>query len=109
MAFALLPLARRCTRLTYRIHRSAAADRVVFALSGELTEDCAVELCSVVLASGEGKPVIIDLRDVTLVDVATVKCLARAEAAGVTLVNCPDYVRRWITAEAHRSDVGENG
>jgi hypothetical protein len=53
--------------------------------------------------------VIIDLRDVTLVDVATVKCLARAEAAGVMLVNCPDYVRRWITAEAHRSDVGENG
>ena len=66
-------------------------------MSGELTDDCAEEL-SALLASGGGDPVTIELRDVTLVNVAAVRCLARAEAAGVALVNCPDYVRRWITA-----------
>ena len=94
--------------MTYRIHHSTAADRVVYALSGELTDDCASEL-GALLAIGGAEPVTIDLRDVTLVDFTAVKWLARAEAAGVTLVNCPDYVRRWITAEEHKSDVGENG
>ena len=94
--------------MTYRIHRSTAADRVVFALSGELTDDCAGELCAL-LANGRIEPVVIDLSDVTLVDFAAVRCLARAKAAGVTVVNCPDYVRRWMTAEEHESDVEENG
>jgi hypothetical protein len=41
----------------------------------------------------------LDLADVTLVDREAMTFLARVEAAGAVLVNCPGYVRRWIEAE----------
>ena len=41
----------------------------------------------------------LDLADVTLVDREAMTFLARVEAAGADLVNCPEYVRRWIDAE----------
>ncbi len=40
-----------------------------------------------------------DLSEITLVDRAAVRFLAEAEAAGIRLVNCPEYVRSWIAAE----------
>ena len=41
----------------------------------------------------------LDLKDVTLVDRATVRFLARLERRGIRIVNFPDYVRSWIDAE----------
>jgi len=84
--------------LTYRIHRSATPDTVVFALSGELDLDHATRLQEF-LTNEATDLVTFDLREVTLVDRAAVRFLAGAEAAGIRLVNCPDYVRSWITAE----------
>jgi hypothetical protein len=43
--------------------------------------------------------VVLDLKDVTLVDRAAVGFLARVEVAGAEIVNCPEYVRSWIEAE----------
>jgi hypothetical protein len=43
--------------------------------------------------------IVLDLRDVTLVDRQAVQYLASADASGVRIVNCPDYVRRWIVGE----------
>jgi hypothetical protein len=40
-----------------------------------------------------------DLADVTLVNREAIGFLSGVEAAGATLVNCPEYVRRWIEAE----------
>ena len=42
---------------------------------------------------------ILDLREVTLVDVAVVRFLIRCEKEGVELVQCPPYVREWILRE----------
>ena len=53
------------------------------------------------LAGEPNRRVCLDLNDVTLVNHDAVVFLARAEAQGVVLVNCPDYVRSWIAAE-HR-------
>lgn len=44
-------------------------------------------------------PTVLDLKEVTLVAREAVLFLARVEAGGVRLVNCPEYVRRWIAAE----------
>jgi hypothetical protein len=44
--------------------------------------------------------IVLDLKDVTLVDRAAVQFLARVEMAGTELVNCPEYVRSWIAAES---------
>jgi hypothetical protein len=43
--------------------------------------------------------VLLDLGEVTLVARDAVRFLARAEARGVRLAHCPEYVRSWIAAE----------
>jgi hypothetical protein len=42
---------------------------------------------------------ILDLSEVTLVDLAVVRFLIRCEDEGIELVRCPPYVREWILRE----------
>ena len=42
---------------------------------------------------------ILDLFEVTLVDIAAVRFLMNCENEGVDLVQCPAYVREWIVRE----------
>jgi len=49
---------------------------------------------------GESGPaIILDLEEVTLVDVEIVRFLGACEARGVTLLNCSPYIRDWIGKE----------
>jgi hypothetical protein len=41
----------------------------------------------------------LDLADVSLVDIAVVRFLICCEDQGVQLVECPPYVREWMTRE----------
>ncbi len=41
----------------------------------------------------------LDLEEVTLLDRDSVRFLIRCETEGIQLVNCPLYVREWITRE----------
>ena len=45
------------------------------------------------------RPISLDLKDITLVGREAVQSLARLEAVGIGIINCPDYVRTWIDAE----------
>jgi hypothetical protein len=47
--------------------------------------------------------ILLDLKEVTLVGREGVAFLARIEASGVGIVNCPEYVRRWILSEKRRT------
>ena len=67
-------------------------------LSGDIDREHAVRLQQF-LSSDPGRPLILDLQNVTLVDRAAVEFLVGAEATGIRLVNCPEYVRTWIAAE----------
>jgi len=42
---------------------------------------------------------ILDLSEVTLVDIAVVRFLISCENEGIELVQCPRYVREWIVRE----------
>lgn len=84
--------------LTYRIQRSVTTDAIVFVLSGEVDNEHVARLQDLLALEGQAR-VVLDLHDVTLVDREAVQYLASAEATGVRIVNCPDYVRRWIVAE----------
>ena len=42
---------------------------------------------------------ILDLSEVTLVDIAVVRFLISCEGEGVELVQCPPYVREWMLRE----------
>jgi len=46
--------------------------------------------------------IILDLEEVTLVDLASVQFLARCEAAGAELLHCCPYIREWISRERAR-------
>jgi hypothetical protein len=75
-------------------------ENAVFSLSGTMDGEQVRDL-SGLLADEPNRRVHLDLKDVTLVNHDAVVFLARAEAEGIVLVSCPDYVRSWITAE-HR-------
>jgi len=84
--------------VTYRIHQSTHAGARVFVLSGVLDIEHAARLQEL-LATASGDRIVLDLKDITLVDRDAVRFLARVEMAGAEIVNCPEYVRRWIAVE----------
>jgi len=51
---------------------------------------------------------VLDLNEVTLAGRETVRFLARREAGGVKLENCPPYIRDWIDRENGRTS-GDSG
>ncbi len=84
-----------------RIQRSSGED-VVLIMSGRIEIDDVVELERLLSLESSGQSVAFDLDDITLVDREAVPFLARSEAAGIQLRNCPAYIREWIDAERRR-------
>jgi len=84
--------------VTYRIHQSRQPGASVFVLSGVLDIEHAERLQELLATAVAGR-IVLDLKDITLVDRAAVRFLASVEMAGTEIVNCPEYVRSWIAAE----------
>jgi anti-anti-sigma regulatory factor len=81
-----------------KIQRNANG-KVIFALTGKMNEQNVPELRSVIESEESGHQIILDLRDVTLVDREAVRYLERCETQGIKLENCPAYIRKWILGE----------
>jgi hypothetical protein len=79
--------------------RRSANGQVVFALSGRMAHDDIAELEALISSEARGRPIELDLKDVTLVGQDAINFLERCEADGITLNNCPAYVREWITRQ----------
>ncbi len=79
-----------------RITRAANGE-VVFKLSGRMDAENIGELETLVRKEGDGRRIVLDLRDLTLVDQDAVSFLKRCEEDNITLKNCPTYIREWIT------------
>jgi hypothetical protein len=77
--------------------RRSANGQVDFALSGRMAQDDIGELEALISSEAKGRPVVLDLKDVTLVGQDAINFLEHCEADGITLRNCPAYVREWIT------------
>jgi anti-anti-sigma regulatory factor len=43
------------------------------------------------------RQIVLDLKDLTLVDLDAVRFLESCEMDGIQLQNCPPYIREWIT------------
>ena len=83
--------------MTYRIERTVQPDATVFLVSGTMDAAHALQLEALLRHEGEGR-VLVDLQEITLVDRDAIRLLARMEASGLRLLNCPEYVRRSIVA-----------
>jgi anti-anti-sigma regulatory factor len=71
---------------------------VTILLNGKFSEDSLAELDeSIAAARGVNGAVVMDLSEVTLVDRKAVQYLVDQTSHNVRIVNCPVYLRRWIT------------
>lgn len=85
-----------------KVHRSSNGE-VVFALSGRIEREHVAELEALIRAEGNGRRIVIDLKDVTLAGEDGIIFLARCEAGSITLLNCLPYIREWITRQNNGS------
>jgi hypothetical protein len=85
--------------MTLRIERSARQASTVFVLSGRLEADHIEELEALFELQKDTPTIVLDLRELRLADRGAVKFLARCEAGGVRLENCPAYIREWMGKE----------
>ena len=79
--------------------RRTANDEIVFTLSGRMATDNVAELNTLLRSEADGRRIVLDLKDLTLVDRDAVRFLERCEADRMTLDNCPAYIREWIVRE----------
>jgi hypothetical protein len=69
---------------------------VVFQISGRIESESVPGLRAEVSSR---RPDVLDLREVTLVDLAVVRFLIACEAQGVSVVHCSRYIREWMDRE----------
>jgi hypothetical protein len=81
-----------------RIRRSANG-QVVFTLSGRMNAEHVDELKALLESEAGASRIILDLRDLTLVDRDAVCFLKSCDGRSIELRNCPAYIREWMTRE----------
>jgi anti-anti-sigma regulatory factor len=81
-----------------KIQRSANGE-VVLTLIGRMDAENVAELETAFASESKDRQIVLDLKDLTLVDRDAVRFLERCEADSIELKNCPAYIREWIRRE----------
>ena len=81
-----------------KIERTANGE-VVFKLTGRMGAENVNELENLINTEASYRRVVLDLKDLRLVNQEVVSFLRRCEADSIQLRNCPAYIREWITGE----------
>ena len=81
-----------------RIVRSIDAGTATLTVSGRIGSEQLPELRRSVEAE-HTRGVVLDLVEVSLVDVEAVRFLVQCETQGVRIARCPAYVREWMARE----------
>jgi len=71
----------------------------VFILSGRIEQQAITELQRLFELQTDYRNVVLDLKDVSVVDRDAISLLARREAHGVKLENLTPYIREWMERE----------
>ena len=83
--------------MTLRIESHSEGDSTTIRLIGCMKAEHLEEVEQEIKASR--LEVVLDLRELNLVDVQTVRFLGRCESQGVRLTNCSAFIRHWIARE----------
>ena len=94
--------------MTLRIDISDERDRVVFRLTGRIQAEQVSELQALVKADFPDHSLVLDLKEVKLVDRDAVRFLGEIEAQGARLRNCSAFVREWISRERDGMQLTKN-
>lgn len=85
--------------MTLRIDISDQRDRLIFTLTGRVQMEQVSELQNLLQSQLPDHNVVLDLREVRLVDRDAVRFLAEIETKGAKLRNCSAFIREWIWRE----------
>jgi hypothetical protein len=83
--------------VTLKIEKIVRKRRTTVWLIGRVQAEDLEEVAKQLATSGPG--VVLELDEVTLVDVDAVRFLNKCTTEGVRLINCSPYIREWMSRE----------
>ena len=83
--------------MTLRIEKDSQGGRTTIRLIGHFQLEHVEELQKQL--EQNGSQFVLDLTELTFVDLDIVRFLGTCEASGVKLVNCSPYIREWMNQE----------
>ena len=83
--------------MTLRIETTPGHQWATIKLIGRIRTQDLTELRAQLEATGGS--LVLDLGDVSLVNLEVVQFLSERESEGIQLLNCPTYIRKWIDRE----------
>jgi hypothetical protein len=83
--------------VTLRIEKDSAGHTTTLRLIGRMRREHIEELKAQIKAGGTS--VTLDLNEVSLVDLDSIRFLATCQTEGISLVHCSRYIQNWITKE----------
>jgi hypothetical protein len=85
--------------MTFRIETAARGMVRVFILSGRIETQAIAELRRLFELQTDYPDIVLDLKDVVVIDRDVMLFFIRCEADGVKLENCAPYIREWMERE----------
>ncbi len=82
--------------MAFRIETAARGRFTVFTLSGRIEKQAIAELRKLFECQSTRRDIVLDLKDVSMIDRDVMHFLVRCDADGVKLENCASYIREWI-------------
>jgi len=85
--------------MPFRIETAARGRFAVFILSGWIEEPAIAELRRLFESQTDYRHIVLDLKDVGVIDREVMRFFLHCEANGVTLEHCAPYIREWMDRE----------
>jgi ABC-type transporter Mla MlaB component len=82
--------------LMWKVQRTDDGGLLVLLVSGRIEREHLTKLREVFTAETGNRNVILDMKEVKLVDQEAITFLAHCEESGAELRNCPAYIREWM-------------
>jgi len=85
--------------MTFRIETAARERVTVFLLIGRIEKEAIAELRRLFEGQTDYRQIVLDLKDVVVIDREVMRFLVGCEADGVRLEKCAPYIREWMRRE----------
>jgi hypothetical protein len=85
--------------MTFRIETAARGRVTVFNLCGRIEKQVIAELRRLFEFQTDYRDIVLDLKEVGVVDREVMRFFMSCEADGVRLENCTPYIREWMERE----------
>ena len=85
--------------MTFRIETAARGRVTVFSLFGRIEKQVIAELRRLFEFQTDYRDIVLDLKEVGVVDREVMRFFMSCEADGVRLENCTPYIREWMERE----------